>query len=308
MYGMRCAPSKRSSGMSFRVFVLRERLRLSLLVFRAAYKLKGTERGLNFPLTTAEKAELDSVSEAAYLASVQVEKEKLSWLRTKGKSKFRGVETRRNGQWGTKWSRKIFTSEEEAAAEFDRGYLEEMGPTAMTNAKYHADLETRERAWEERRQALEKAFESGTGMPCCSGCGDKVQGNRHCCIASLPRGEWLPALQEACSILFMRTIRSSYLLFALTSLCQECDTLNTASSAGLKREPVLLPSPLRQGYLRVCAPWAGDLSLRSYKGVFRTSQGWAAKVQIRGNCLRSTVYDTRKEAAECYDRYDLLFF
>lgn len=185
-------------------------MRPFLLLFRAVYQLTGTEEGLNFSLTDAEKAELGSVSKAGFLARVQVKKEEGVWLRTKGQSKFRGVERQgRDGKWKTKWSPKLFDSEEEAAAEYDREILATQGPTVMTNAKYYADPETRGRAWEERRRALEKAYEAGTSKQCSSGWHVKVQGNRPCCTSALSLGRWLPALWDECNIRFVRTIRFS---------------------------------------------------------------------------------------------------
>lgn len=124
------------------------------------YKLRKTEKGLNFPLTSAEKAELDQMSKAEFLAKVHLEKEMGRWSRIDGASKFLGV-ARSAGKWAPSGSNKLFSTEEEAAAEYDRRVVAEMGPTAMTNAKFHADPETRSRTWEARLRALTKKYENG---------------------------------------------------------------------------------------------------------------------------------------------------
>lgn len=69
--------------------------------YRAVYKLRGTERGLNFPLTAAEKAELDSMSVPELLAKMELEKEQGTRSRITGASKFQEVH-RQGSNLGTK--------------------------------------------------------------------------------------------------------------------------------------------------------------------------------------------------------------
>jgi len=128
-----------------------------LLFFRAAYKLRGKEARLNFPLTAAEKAELDAMTVFRYLAKVQVEKSSASGSAPLGCLDSWGLQEA--GIWVTYASDEFFATELEAAAEYDRVAIARAGPAAMTNAKYHGGPETRKRAWEEREQALEERRE-----------------------------------------------------------------------------------------------------------------------------------------------------
>jgi len=89
---------------------------LCLFCFRAVYKLRGTEKGLNFPLSE-EKAELDLMSKAEFLAQVEVEKEQGRWSRIHGASKYRGVEKRRT-KWIAYVAKGVFTTRQEAAAAY----------------------------------------------------------------------------------------------------------------------------------------------------------------------------------------------
>lgn len=130
--------------------------------FRAVYKLRGTEVGLNFPLTPEEKAQLDAISRADFLADVKLKKEQGKWARIAGGSKFMGVEIR-GRKWGARGSHRAFVKEEDAAAEYDRRIVAEEGLTAMTNAKYFAGEEERARAWQERFEALRKKWDGVEG-------------------------------------------------------------------------------------------------------------------------------------------------
>lgn len=130
--------------------------------FRAKYKLQRTEKGLNFPLTPAEKAELDFQTVPEFLATVQLQKEQEKWLRIHGKSQFLGVK-RAGGKWCAKGKR--FSSEEEAAAEYDQHLIAKHGQTAMTNAKYFAGKRERKRAWEKLWVSLRKRCEEKCEPP-----------------------------------------------------------------------------------------------------------------------------------------------
>lgn len=147
------------------------------------------------------------MSKAEFLAKVHLEKEMGRWSRIDGASKFLGV-ARSAGKWAPSGSNKLFSTEEEAAAEYDRRVVAEMGPTAMTNAKFHADPETRKRTWEARLQVLTKKYEKTLRKL-----------GWHCCSSLLGSNWVLPAL---CHPLCMRHPRA-YMLHPLVgaafSLC-----------------------------------------------------------------------------------------
>lgn len=145
---------------------------LCLLAFRLCYKLRGTQRGLNSPLSLEEKAELDGKSVAQHLASVHVDKEKWSWerrvkgpfLSSRGTLPYMGVSRNRNrwmGSYGKQGEpnccARFFRREAEAACWYDMVVMEVQGYSAMTNAQFFSVA--RERGWKEREEVLARRIQ-----------------------------------------------------------------------------------------------------------------------------------------------------